>query len=58
MSPANQIIEDSFEKARAAFFGTPTATPLQNESPAERPKTQIDTSPEDGQPKAGSLATR
>jgi hypothetical protein len=52
MSAANQIIEDSFEKARAAFFGTPTATPLQNASPAERPKTQKDTSPEDARPKA------
>lgn len=52
MSPANQIIEDSFEKARTAFFGNATATPPQNESPAERPKTQKDTSPEEARPKA------
>ncbi len=51
MSPANQIIEDSFEKARAAFFGTATATPLQNESSVERPQTQKDSSPEDARPK-------
>jgi hypothetical protein len=51
MSPANQIIEDSFEKARAAFFGTANTTPLQNEAPTERPKAQIDASPEDAQPK-------
>lgn len=52
MSASDRMTEDSFEKARAAFFGTPIATPLQNESPAECPKTQKDGSREDGRAKA------
>lgn len=58
MAPANRITEDSFEKARAAFFGTAVSTPLQSESPAERPKAPKDTSPEDARPQAVSLANQ
>lgn len=57
MASANRMTEDSFEKARAAFFGTAISTPLESESPLERTKTPKDTSPEDARPKAVSLAT-
>lgn len=48
MTPSNPMTEDSFDKARAAFFGTASTTPLQDESLAESPETQKDTSREDG----------
>jgi hypothetical protein len=51
MTPSNRITEDSFEKARAAFFGTTITPPLQNEPQAESPKAQKDTSREDGRSK-------
>jgi hypothetical protein len=35
MSPANPITEDSFEKARKAFFETPMAIRKANAPPAE-----------------------
>jgi hypothetical protein len=52
MTPSDRMTEDSFEKARAEFFGTAITTPLENESVAECPKTAKDTSREDGGPKA------
>ncbi len=52
MTPSDGMTEDSFEKARAEFFGTAITPPLQNESPAECPKSQTDTSREDGRTKA------
>ena len=36
MKPHNPMMEDSFEKARKAFFGTPVAACNENALPAER----------------------
>jgi hypothetical protein len=52
MTPSNPMTEDSFEKARAAFFGTAIATPLQDESVAECPETQKDALRGDSRSKA------
>lgn len=37
MKLPNTMTEDSFEKARKAFFGTPEAACNENALPAERP---------------------
>lgn len=37
MKLPNTMTEDSFEKARKAFFGTPVAESDENSLPAERP---------------------
>ena len=51
MSPANPITEDSFEKARKAFFETPMAMRKVNAPPAEHPD------PRNQQPRANDRAT-
>ena len=47
MTEPDSMVEDSFEKARAAFFGTEIATPRPTEPPTEFPKMQNDSSRKD-----------
>lgn len=51
MSPANPITEDSFEKARKAFFETPMAMRKANAPPAEHANPRIE------QPRANDRAS-
>ena len=52
MTASTPMMEDSFEKARTAFFGTATATPRATKPLTGFPKAQKDTSRENGQSKS------
>jgi hypothetical protein len=52
MKVSNPMVEDSFEKARAAFFGTATTKSRATKPQTEFPKAHNDSSREHGQSKA------
>jgi hypothetical protein len=52
MAASTPTMEDSFEKARAAFFGTATTIPRATKPLTELPKAQKDPSRGNGQSKA------